>query len=125
MIEFFYLVLVWYSVAVGIALLGAGIFGARPGPVTILAPAGVEAGLLIQRLISIALVVSGQRAQTDTLEFFGYLIVAIIVPLAAGFWGLAERTKYSMMVLGAAALTVAVMLYRMQQLWTGINPLAI
>ena len=125
MIEFFYLVLVWYSVAVGIALLGAGTFGARPGPVSIMATAGVEAGLLIQLLISIALVVSGQRAQTDTLEFFGYLIVAIIVPLAAGFWGLAERTKYSMMVLGAAALTVAVMLYRMQQLWTGINPLAI
>lgn len=125
MIEFFYLVLVWFSVAVGIALLGAGLFGARPGPVSIMATAGVEAGLLIQLLISIALVVSGQRAQTDTLEFFGYLIVAIIVPLAAGFWGLAERTKYSMMVLGAAALTVAVMLYRMQQLWTGINPLAI
>ena len=125
MIEFFYLVLVWYSVAVGIALLGAGLFGARPGPVSIMATAGVEAGLLIQLLISIALVVSGQRAQTDTLEFFGYLIVAIIVPLAAGLWGLAERTKYSMMVLGAAALTVAVMLYRMQQLWTGINPLAI
>ena len=125
MIEFFYLVLVWYSVAVGIALLGAGLFGARPGSVSIMATAGVEAGLLIQLLISIALVVSGQRAQTDTLEFFGYLIVAIIVPLAAGFWGLAERTKYSMMVLGAAALTVAVMLYRMQQLWTGINPLAI
>ncbi|MDP5026003.1 MAG: hypothetical protein NWP32_03405, partial [Aquiluna sp.] len=119
MIELFYLVLVWYSVAVGIALLGAGLFGARPGPVSIMATAGVEAGLLIQLLISIALVVSGQRAQTDTLEFFGYLIVAIIVPLAAGFWGLAERTKYSMMVLGAAALTVAVMLYRMQQLWTG------
>ena len=125
MIEFFYLVLVWYSVAVGIALLGAGLFGARPGPVSIMATAGVEAGLLIQLLISIALVVSGQRAETDTLEFFGYLIVAIIVPLAAGFWGLAERTKYSMMVLGAASLTVAVMLYRMQQLWTGINPLAI
>ena len=125
MIELFYLVLVWYSVAVGIALLGAGLFGARPGSVSIMATAGVEAGLLIQLLISIALVVSGQRAQTDTLEFFGYLIVAIIVPLAAGFWGLAERTKYSMMVLGAAALTVAVMLYRMQQLWTGINPLAI
>ena len=125
MIELFYLVLVWYSVAVGVALLGAGLFGARPGPVSIMATAGVEAGLLIQLLISIALVVSGQRAETDTLEFFGYLIVAIIVPLAAGLWGLAERTKYSMMVLGAAALTVAVMLYRMQQLWTGINPLAI
>ena len=125
MIEFFYLVLVWYSVGVGVALLGAGLFGAKPGPVSIMATAGIEAGLLIQLLISTVLVIAGERAQTDTVEFFGYLIVAIIVPLAAGFWGLAERSKYSMMVLGAAGLTVAVMLYRMQQLWTGINPLAI
>jgi hypothetical protein len=125
MIEFFYLVLVWYSVAVGLVLLGAGLVGVKPGPVSIMATAGVEAGLLIQLAISTILVISGQRAATDTWEFFGYLIVAIIVPLAAGFWGLAEKSKYSMMVLGAAALTVAVMLYRMQQLWTGINPLAL
>lgn len=125
MIEFFYIVLAWYSVGVGITLLAAGLVGARPGPISIVATAGIEAGLIIQLLISIVLVALGERAQTDTVEFFGYLIVAMIVPAAAGFWGLAERNKYSMMVLGAAGLTVAVMLYRMQQLWTGINPLAI
>ncbi len=125
MIEFFYLVLVWYSVAVGLVLLGAGLVGVKPGPVSIMSTAGIEAGLLIQLLISTILAISGERAATSTLEFFGYLIVAMIVPVAAGFWGLAERSKYSMMVLGAAGLTVAVMLYRMQQLWTGINPLAI
>lgn len=125
MIEFFYLVLVWYSVAVGLVLLGAGLVGVKPGPVSIMATAGIEAGLVIQLLISTILAISGERAATSTLEFFGYLIVAMIVPVAAGFWGLAERSKYSMMVLGAAGLTVAVMLYRMQQLWTGINPLAI
>jgi hypothetical protein len=125
MIEFFYIVLALYSTAVGLILLSAGLFGAKPGPIAIMATAGIEAGLLIQLMISTILVISGERAQTDTVEFFGYLIVALIVPLAAGFWGLAERSKYSMMVLGAAGLTVAVMLYRMQQLWTGINPLAI
>lgn len=125
MIEAFYLVLVWYSVAVGLALLAAGLVGVKPGPVSIMATAGIEAGLVIQLLISTILAISGERAATSTLEFFGYLIVAMIVPVAAGFWGLAERSKYSMMVLGAAGLTVAVMLYRMQQLWTGINPLAI
>lgn len=125
MIEFFYLVLVWYSVAVGLVLLAAGLVGAKPSPVSIMATAGIEAGLVIQLIISTGLAIAGQRAATDTLEFFGYLIVAMIVPVAAGFWGLAERSKYSMMVLGAAGLTVAVMLYRMQQLWTGINPLAI
>ena len=117
--------LVWYSVAVGLVLLAAGLVGAKPGPVSIMATVGIEAGLVIQLLISTVLAISGERAATSTLEFFGYLIVAMIVPVAAGFWGLAERSKYSMMVLGAAGLTVAVMLYRMQQLWTGINPLAI
>ena len=125
MIEFFYVVLALYSATVGLFLLAAGLFGAKPGPVSIMATAGIEAGLLIQLLISTVLVISGERAETDTVEFFGYLIVAMIVPVAAGFWGLAEKSKYSMMVLGAAGLTVAVMLYRMQQLWTGINPLAL
>lgn len=124
MIEFFYFTLLWYSVGVGSVLLAAGLIGKVPGPISVIATASVEAGLLIQLLISIALVIVGQRAQTDTLEFFGYLIVAIIVPLAAGFWALQEKTRYSMMVLGTAGLTVAVMLYRMQQLWTGINPQA-
>jgi len=121
MIEVFYIVLLWYSVGVGLSLLAAGLVGARPGSISIIATAGIEAGLFIQLLISIVLVTLGERAQTDTVEFFGYLIVALIVPVAAGFWGLAERNKYSMMVLGAAGLTVAVMLYRMQQLWTGIG----
>ena len=125
MIEFYYITLVWYSVGVGLALLAAGLIGKAPGSISIMAAAGIEAGLLIQLLISTILVILGERAATDTVEFFGYLIVALIVPLAAGFWALQERSKYSMMVLGAAGLTVAVMLYRMQQLWTGINPLAI
>lgn len=125
MIEFFYIVLAWYSAAAGLVLLGAGLVGAKPGPVSIMATAGIEAGLIVQLVISSILVIGGERAAVDTWEFFGYLIVAMIIPIAAGFWGLAERNKYSMMVLGAAGLTVAVMLYRMQQLWTGINPLAI
>ena len=125
MIEFYYITLAWFSVGVGLVLLASGLIGRSPGPISIAATAGVEAGLLMQLVISIILVVLGQRAATDTFEFFGYLIVALIVPLAAGFWALQEKSKYSMMVLGAAALTVAVMLYRMSQLWTGINPLAL
>lgn len=125
MIEFYYIVLVWYSVGVGLVLLTAGLIGKAPGNVAVMATAGIEAGLIMQLLISTVLVILGQRAAVDTVEFFGYLIVALIVPLAAGFWALQEKSKYSMMVLGAAALTVAVMLYRMQQLWTGVNPLAL
>lgn len=121
MIEFYYITLVWYSVGVGLVLLASGLIGRAPGSISIMATAGIEAGLLIQLLISTILVILGERAATDTVEFFGYLIVALIVPLAAGFWALQERSKYSMMVLGAAGLTVTVMLYRMWQLWTGFG----
>jgi len=117
MIEFYYITLVWYSVGVGLVLVASGLIGRTPGPISITATAGIGAGLLVQLLISAILVILGQRAATDTVEFFGYLIVAIIVPFAAGFWSLQEKSKYSMMVLGAGALTVAVMLYRMSQLW--------
>jgi uncharacterized membrane protein YjjP (DUF1212 family) len=65
------------------------------------------------------LVAGGARAKTDTIEFFGYLIVAMMIPLAAGFWALVERNRWSTMVLAFAAATVAIMLARMQQIWFG------
>jgi hypothetical protein len=47
------------------------------------------------------------------------LLVAIMVPVGAGFWALVERNRWSTVILGVAALTVAVMLVRMNQIWTG------
>jgi hypothetical protein len=55
----------------------------------------------------------------DTVEFYAYLLVAIMVPVGAGFWALVERNRWSTVILGVAALTVAVMLVRMNQIWTG------
>jgi hypothetical protein len=55
----------------------------------------------------------------DTVEFFAYLLVAIMVPVGAGFWALVERNRWSTVILGVAALTVAIMLVRMNQIWTG------
>ena len=79
----------------------------------------VELGLMAQLVVSISLAVGGARAKTDTIEFFGYLIVAMMIPMAAGFWALVERNRWSTMVLAVAAATVAIMLARMQQIWFG------
>jgi hypothetical protein len=51
-------------------------------------------------------------------EFFAYLVVALMIPVGAVFWALIERSRWATVVLGVGALTVAVMLVRMQQLWT-------
>lgn len=100
-------------------LISLGMLKRKPSRVSLTAIALVELGLVVQTVVSIAAVVSGERAKTDTVEFFAYLFVALIVPIAAGFWAIVERTRWSTLVLAAAALTVVVMIFRMQQIWLG------
>lgn len=79
----------------------------------------VEAGLIIQLVWSIVLVSSGQAAAGDTLEYFGYIITALLVPPAAVVWAIYERTKWSTLVIGLSSLTVTIMVVRMWQIWSG------
>ena len=125
MIDAFFLILAWYSVAAGLVLIFLGLIGKSPSGFSLGLAIGVEAGLLVQLILSIVLVSLGQYAVIDTWEFFGYLIVALMVPIAGAVWALVERNRWSTVVLGAAVLTIAVMLVRMQQIWTGVNPFSI
>jgi hypothetical protein len=124
-IDAFFLILVWYAVAAGSLLIFLGLIGKSPSGFSLGLAIGVEAGLLVQLILSIILISLGQYAVIDTWEFFGYLIVALMVPIAGAVWALVERNRWSTVVLGAAVLTIAVMLVRMQQIWTGVNPFAI
>jgi hypothetical protein len=81
----------------------------------------IEGMLLVQLAASIVTVSAGAQANGDTVEFFGYLITALLVPAAAVAWAVIERTRWSTLVLGVAAFTVAVMLVRMWQIWSGIR----
>ena len=125
MIDAFFLILAWYAVAAGLILILLGLIGKSPSGFSLGLAIGVEAGLLVQLILSIVLVSLGQYAVIDTWEFFGYLIVALLGPIAGAVWALVERNRWSTVVLGAAVLTIAVMLVRMQQIWTGVNPFAI
>jgi hypothetical protein len=79
----------------------------------------IETALIIQLIWSIVLVSSGANAVGDTLEFFGYILTALIIPPAAVIWAVFERTKWSTLVISLASLTVAIMLVRMWQIWSG------
>lgn len=107
--------------AAGLFALALGLIGRLPSLVSIGALAITELGLLVQLVVSIVLVANGAQAKQDTFEFFGYLVVALLVPPAVALWALVERTKWSTVILGAGAITVAVMLVRMHQIWTGTN----
>ncbi|MFM6977440.1 MAG: hypothetical protein ACKOWR_01800 [Micrococcales bacterium] len=105
--------------AVGSIGLLLGMAKRKPSLISIGALALVELLLFVQLVVSIILVAGGERAKTDTVEFFSYLVVALIVPIGAGFWAMVERTRWSTMVLGVAGFTVAIMLARMEQIWFG------
>ncbi|MFM1994691.1 MAG: hypothetical protein RLZZ610_208 [Actinomycetota bacterium] len=119
MIDAFYLVQLWFAVAAGLFAIGLGLFGRLPSLWTVGALGVVLVGLLGQFVYTTVVVVGGAQAAIDTVEFYAYLLVAIMVPVGAGFWALVERNRWSTVILGVAALTVAVMLVRMNQIWTG------
>ena len=119
MIDWLYSLDLWIATASGLVLLFLGLIGSKPSGLSILLIAAVQLMLVVQLVASIVVVIQGGRAKGDTLEFFGYLVVALLIPAAAAFWALIERTKWSTVILGFGALTVAVMLVRMLQIWSG------
>jgi hypothetical protein len=123
MLEWWYQAQLWYGVIAGVSVVLLGLIGRAPSGFSLALVAGSEFGLLMQLVASITLVILGERAVVDTWEFFGYLLVAIFVPVAATIWALVDRSRWSTVVLGAGVLTIVVMLVRMQQIWSGLNPL--
>ncbi len=119
MLEWWYQAQLWFGVVAGLLLVVMGLIGRKPSGFSLALVAGSEFGLLMQLIASITLVILGERAKLDTWEFFGYLIVALMVPLAAALWALVDRNRWSTVVMGAGILTVTVMLVRMQQIWSG------
>jgi hypothetical protein len=114
-----YQIELWVCLAASLVPLVLAAMKRLPSLVSIGALAVVELLLLVQLVASIVLVIGGARAKGDTVEFFGYLITALLVPLATGFWALLERTRWSTFILGIGGLTVAIMLVRMYQIWFG------
>lgn len=121
MFEWAYQLQAGFAALAGVFAIGLGLLKRPPSWWSVGALVTVEALLLIQLAVSIAVVASGKQAVGDTVEFFGYLVTALVVPPAAMAWAVLDRTKWSTMVLGVSGLTVAVMLVRMWQIWTGIR----
>lgn len=117
--------ILWYAgievgvaAAAGVLCVILGLFGRKPGDLTMGAAVVVELLLLAQLVIAIASPFAGNSPTGSILEFYLYLIVALIIPLIAGFWALVERDRWSLVVLGIACLAIAVMVVRMNIIWT-------
>ncbi|MEY4494666.1 MAG: hypothetical protein RL570_781 [Actinomycetota bacterium] len=110
MIAWLYSSQIFLATVVGIVTLIMGFANRKPSGISIGALALVQLALIIQLVVSTVIVIAGERAKLDTVEFFAYLIVALMIPVGAAFWALIERTRWSTVVIGVGALTVAVML---------------
>ncbi len=121
MFEWAYQLQATFAAVVGIFAIFLGLIRRPPSWWSVGSVAVIEGFLLVQLAVSIALVATGNQAKGDTVEFFGYIITALIVPPAAIAWAVLERTRWSTLVLGVAGLTVAIMLVRMWQIWSGIR----
>ena len=117
MIEWFTIVQVAVAVVAGLLCLILGLFKRRPSDVSVGATAIVELLLIVQLAVAIVSPLVGNRPSGSLPEYYIYLISALLLPLAAGFWALIERTRWSTVILGVACLSIAVMVYRMHQIW--------
>jgi hypothetical protein len=117
-IEWFTWVQLAVAVAAGVLCLVLGLAGRVPSDLTIGALALVELLLVVQLVVAILAPAFGNEPTGSVLEFYVYLVSALLLPPAAAFWALLERNRWSTVILGVAALAVGVMVFRMLQIWT-------
>ncbi len=118
MILWFTIAQVAVAVAAGLLCLVLGFAGRRPSDLTVGALALVELLLLVQVVVAIVAPFVGNAATGSVLELWVYLVSAALLPPGAVVWALLERSRWSTVIMGVAALAVAVMVWRMQVIWT-------
>jgi hypothetical protein len=117
MIEWLLYVEIGVAVLAGLLAVVLGLVGRAPDDITIGASALVELTLIVQIVVSVVAPAVGNEPTGSSLEYWIYLITAALLPPLAVLWGLLERSRWSTVVIGVAALAVAVMLYRMGRIW--------
>ncbi|WP_243225010.1 hypothetical protein [Microbacterium sp. CIAB417] len=118
MILWFTILQIVVAVAVGLFCVTAGLSGRRPSDYTVGSLALVELLLIVQVVIAIIAPFAGNPPTGDLLEYWVYLVSAVLLPIGGVLWALMERSRWSTVILGVVALAVAVMAWRMQVIWT-------
>jgi phosphotransferase system glucose/maltose/N-acetylglucosamine-specific IIC component len=112
-------------IVAGLVLAGyAGVTTARNRrmEVGLLVALGVlEVLLLVLVGLIVAKLADGARPAGGLATLIGYLIAMPIVPVAAGFWGLLERSRWGSAVVAVAGLIAAVLMVRLHEIWPVIH----
>jgi hypothetical protein len=118
-------VILWFTIvqvvvaaAAGLLCVVLGLAGRRPSDVSVGALVLVELLLIAQVVIAVVAPFAGNPPTGSVLEFWTYLVSAVLLPAAGVVWALLERSRWSTVILGVVALSIAVMVWRMQTIWT-------
>jgi len=122
MIDWFTWVQVGVAVTVGLVCVILGFAGKAPNDISMGSAALVELLLIAQLVVAIIAPAVGNPPSGNLLEFYVYLVSALVLVPLAVFWALVERNRWSTVVLGVGNLAVAVMVYRMFQIWVFQTP---
>jgi len=118
-------VILWFTIvqlvvacAAGLLCIALGLAGRRPSDLSVGGMALILLLLVIQVVVAIVAPFAGNPATGSLLEYWVYLVSAVLLPPAAVVWALIERSRWSTVIMGVAALAVAVMVWRMHVIWT-------
>jgi hypothetical protein len=112
------LVVVTTVVAGSVALLGVAttVVHRRIGLLHVAGTLLLEALLLLQAVLATVAMVGGDRP-ADTPTFLGYLSGVVLIPVAGLLWARTEASRWAGTVIAVAAGAVAVMVWRLLELW--------
>jgi hypothetical protein len=80
--------------------------------------ASLEAAL-VALLIGGSIALARTDREVDGFAFVGYLLTSLIILPVAVVWAVAEKSRWGTSVLVIGCLVIAIMVVRMQQIWSG------
>jgi hypothetical protein len=80
----------------------------------------LEVGLLVQSVLALVRLAGGERPE-ELVTFVGYLITSVVFLPIAVVLSFMERTRWGAVIAGAGAIVEAVLVLRLQQVWTPLR----
>lgn len=118
MIEWLYWLQLGVAIVAGLLAVGFAIAKRTPNDYTLGSIVLLGVLLLVQMIVAAVQPALGNAPTGSLLEFWMYLVTAFLMVIAGAVWALVERSMMSNVMLGLLAGSIAVMLVRMDVIWT-------
>ena len=118
MIEWLYWLQLGVAILAGFLAVGFAIAKRTPNDYTLGSIVLLGVLLLVQMIVAVFQPALGNSPTGSLLEFWMYLVTAFLMVVAGAVWALVERSIMSNVMLGLLAGSIAVMLVRMDVIWT-------